>query len=341
MALSPIVLAWLAFALCAVLIIFAGTFLSRYGDVIADKTGLGGTWIGLVMLATVTSLPELVTGISSVTLAGTPNIAVGDVLGSCVFNLLLLTLLDILQREESVFSRASRGHILSAGFGTILIGVAGFNLLLGNNPTATLNIGHVGFYSFVIIVIYAAAMRMVYRYERAEREAFTEEHAERYPGISLRVAVGRYAIAAAVVVGAGMFLPFVAKNLAIAMGWHTTFVGTLLVAAATSLPEAVVTISALRIGALDMAVSNLLGSNLFNILILAIDDILFLKGPILAHVSPLHGLSALSAIMMSGVVIVGLIYRPRARLLRFVSWAGLMLISIYIVNSLILYLRGE
>jgi len=254
---------------------------------------------------------------------------------------LLLTLLDILQREESVFSRASRGHILSAGFGTILIGVAGFNLLLGSNPTATLNIGHVGFYSFVIIVIYAAAMRMVYRYERAEREAFTEEHAERYPGISLRAAMGRYAIAAAVVVGAGMFLPFVAKNLAIAMGWHTTFVGTLLVAAATSLPEAVVTISALRIGALDMAVSNLLGSNLFNILILAIDDILFLKGPILAHVSPLHGLSALSAIMMSGVVIVGLIYRPRARLLRFVSWAGLMLISIYIVNSLILYLRGE
>jgi len=338
---SPEILAWLAFAVCAALIIVAGTYLSRYGDVIADKTGLGGTWVGLVMLASVTSLPELVTGVSSVTLADTPNIAVGDILGSCVFNLLLLTLLDILQREESVFSRASRGHILSAGFGTILIGVAGFNLLLGSNPTATLRLGHIGLYSFVIIAVYLVAMRMVFRYEQAEREAYTEEAAERYPEITLRVAIGRYAMAATAVVGAGLFLPFVAKHLATVMGWHLTFVGTLFVAAATSLPEAVVTIGALRIGALDMAVSNLLGSNLFNILILAIDDAMFLKGPILSQVSPLHGLSALSAIMMSGVVIVGLIYRPRARLMRFVSWAGLMLFSIYIINSLILYLRGE
>jgi len=338
---SPEILAWLAFAVCATLIIVAGTYLSRYGDVIADKTGLGGTWIGLVMLASVTSLPELVTGVSSVTLADTPNIAIGDLLGSCVFNLLLLTLLDILQREESVFSRASRGHVLSTGFGTILIGIAGFNLLLGSSPTATLRLGHVGLYSVVIVVIYAVAMRMVFRFERAELEAYTEERAERYPDISLRVAIGRYAAAAVVVMGAGLFLPFAAKDLAVAMGWHLTFVGTLFVAAATSLPEAVVTISAVRIGALDMAVSNLLGSNLFNILILAIDDMLFLNGPILAHVSPLHGLSALSAITMSGVVIVGLIYRPRARLLRFVSWAGLMLFSIYIINSLILYLRGE
>jgi cation:H+ antiporter len=293
------------------------------------------------MLATVTSLPELVTGISSVTLAGTPNIAIGDVLGSCVFNLLLLTILDVLQREESVFSRASRGHILSAGFGIILIGIVGFNLLLAGNPAATLALGHIGIYSVVIVLIYAVAMRMVFQYERSEREAFTGEVAERYPDIALRKAVWRYAAAAAVVVGAGLFLPFVAKTQAVAMGWHETFVGTLFVAAATSLPEGVVTITALRIGALDMAVSNLLGSNLFNILILAIDDALFLKGPILAHVSPLHGLSALSAIVMTGVVIVGLIYRPRIRLLRFTSWAGLMLFSIYLLNSLILYLHGE
>ena len=340
MNLSPVLTAWLAFGLCAVLITVAGTFLSRYGDVIADKTGLGGTWVGLALLATVTSLPELATGISSVTIAQTPNIAVGDILGSCVFNLLLLTILDILQREESVFSRASRGHILAAGFGILMLGFIGFNLLLGPG-SMTLHVGHIGIYSVIILLIYAVAMRSVFRYERAEREAFVEERAERYPDISLRQALWRYGLLALVVVIAGSWLPFVGQQLAQAMGWHLTFVGTLFIAAATSLPEAVVTISALRLGALDMAVSNLLGSNLFNGLILAIDDALFLKGPILSHVSSLHGLSALSAIMMTGVAVIGLIYRPRERLLRFASWASLLLFSIYLVNTLILYLHGE
>jgi cation:H+ antiporter len=338
--LSPALIAWLAFAVCAALIAVAGTLLSRYGDVIADKTGLSGTWIGLALLATVTSLPDLVTGASAVVLAEAPNLALGDILGSCVFNLFLLTILDLLHRKESVFSRASRGHILAAGFSVLLIGFIGFNLLLGAH-TPQLAIGHVGAYSVVIVLIYAVAMRTVFRYERAEHAAYTEERAERYPHISLRQASWRYAGAATVIVAAGIWLPFVGTALAATMGWHLTFVGTLFVAAATSLPEAVVTIAALRIGALDMAVSNLLGSNLFNGLLVALDDVLYLKGPLLANVSPLHGLSALSAIMMTGVVIIGLLFRPRGQLLRIMSWASLMIFSIYFLNSWLLYLRGE
>ena len=340
MNLSTPLVAWLAFASCALIITIAGTWLSRYGDVIADKTGLGGTWIGLVLLATVTSLPELVTGASAVVLASAPNLALGDILGSCVFNLFLLTILDIIMREESIFSRASRGHILSAGFGVLLLGFIGFNLLLGDRAPQ-LAVGHIGVYSVVIVLIYAVAMRTVFRYERAEQAAYTEERAERYPDISLRQALWRYAGAAAAVVVAGIWLPFVGKALAAAMGWHQTFVGTLFVAFATSLPEAVVTISALRIGALDMAVSNLLGSNLFNGLLVAVDDMLYLKGPILADVSPLHGLSALSAIMMTGVAIIGLLFRPRERLLHIMGWASLMIFSLYLLNSLLLYLHGE
>jgi len=79
-------LLWIGFIICTALIVYSGTKLSRYGDIIAEKTGLGRVWIGVVLMASVTSLPELVTGISSVTFAGVPNIAVGDVLGSCVFN---------------------------------------------------------------------------------------------------------------------------------------------------------------------------------------------------------------------------------------------------------------
>ncbi len=335
-----IALVWFEFLVCVALIGVAGTVLSRYGDVIADKTGLSGTWVGLVLLATVTSLPELVTGVSAVTMADTPDIALGDVLGSCVFNLLILTILDFLQREESVYTRASHGHILSAGFGVILIGFVGFNVLLAESAF-DVALGHVGLYTPLIIVLYAVAMRTVFRYERAQLAAYAEEHAERYPEISLRQAVQRYVLAALVVVGAGIWLPFIGEQIARVMEWEATFVGTLFVAFATSVPEMVVTISAMRLGALDMAIGNLLGSNLFDILIVAVDDIFFTRGPILAHVSPVHAISAMSAVMMTGIVIVGLLYRPKTRLFRAAGWASLLLLGIYLLNTVVLYLHGE
>jgi len=337
---SPVIAAWLEFALCAALIGYAGSKLSRYGDVIADKTGLSGTWVGLVMLATVTSLPELVTGVSAVTVADTPDIALGDVLGSCVFNLLILTILDFLQREESVYTRASQGHILAAGFGVVLIGFVGFNVLLAERHIG-LAVGHVGIYTPLILILYAVAMRTLSRYERAQMKIYTEERVERYPDINLRQAVQRYVLAALVVVGAGTWLPFIGEQIAHVMEWETTFVGTLFVAFATSVPEIVVTVSAMRLGALDMAISNLLGSNLFDILIVAVDDLFFTRGPILTHVSPVHAVSALSAMMMSGIVIVGLLYRPKTRLFRAAGWASLLLLGIYLFNAFVLYLHGK
>lgn len=123
-------LLFLEFAGLALAIGTAGYFLSLYGDVIADKTGLGGSWVGFSLLATVTSLPELVTGISSVTYVDVPDIALGNILGSCVFNMLLIVFLDFMHRESSVFTRVSQGHILSAGFGMILLGFVAFNILL-------------------------------------------------------------------------------------------------------------------------------------------------------------------------------------------------------------------
>lgn len=331
---------WLQFALCAALIGLAGYQLSRYGDVIAEKTGVGGTWIGMILLATVTSLPELATGISSVTAAHAPNIALGDALGSCVFNLIILVILDFLHREESIYTRASQGHILSAGFGIILIGFVGFNLLLGEKAE-NFSIGHVGIYTPVIVLLYAIAMRTVFLYEQRQIAAYAREVASRYPDVTLKQAVSRYALAALIVASAGIWLPFIGKEMAHVMGWNHTFVGTLFIAFATSVPELAVTLAALRIGALDMAIGNLLGSNLFAILIIAVDDLFFLKGPILSHVSQHHAVSALSAVMMSGVAIVGLLYRPTARIFKTVGWISLLLFSIYLLNTYVLYLYGE
>ena len=95
-------LLWLGFIVCTTAIVYAGTRLAKYGDIIAEKTGLGRAWIGLVLMASVTSLPELVTGISSVTYADVPDIAVGDVLGSCVFNMLILAILDTMYRPAPI-----------------------------------------------------------------------------------------------------------------------------------------------------------------------------------------------------------------------------------------------
>lgn len=334
-----VVVAWTEFLACAALIAVAGTRLSRYGDVIAEKTGLSGTWIGLVLLATVTSLPELITGISAVTLADVPDIAVGNVLGANVINLAMIVVLDALARGEPLFTRASQGHILAAGFGVILAGFVGFNILFAGHAE-TPALGHVGLASLVIALIYGAAMLTVFRYERAQRAAFVAEEAERYPQVTLHQAWTRYGLAALVVVGAALWLPFVAKALAQVHGLSETFVGTLFVAVATTLPEMAVTVTALRLGAIDMAIGNLFGSNLFNLAILAVDDLFYLKGPLLAHVSPLHALSALSAVMMSGIAIVGLLYRPRSRLFGTVGWASLMLLSVYLLNTFFLYLYG-
>ena len=332
-------LVWLNLIVCIAAIGFAGARLSRYGDVIAEKTGLGRSWVGLVLLATVTSLPELATGLSAVTAADAPNIAIGDVLGSCVFNLGILVVVDFLHREESIYSRASRGHILSAGFGIVLIGIVGLALLLAARG-ATLAIGHVGATTPFILVMYFLAMRSVFRYERQELSEFVEDVVERYPEVSLRQAAIRYGLAAAVVVAAGIWLPFIGEEIAVTMGWHKSFVGTLLIAAATSAPEVAVTVAAVRMGALDMAVANLLGSNLFDILIVAIDDIFYLKGPILAHVSSAHAFSAFSAIVMTGAAIVGLFYRPSGRLPVGMGWISLFLLALYLINSYVLFLYG-
>jgi cation:H+ antiporter len=331
---------WLSLLASLAVIGVAGVRLSRNGDIIAEKSGLSRGWVGLIMLASVTSLPELVTGLSAVTVADVPDIAVGNILGACIFNLGFIVVLDFLYRKESIYTRARQGNVLAAGFGIVLISFAGFNLLLYRAGTMP-SIGHVGLYTPVILLLYLLAMRTLYRYEQSQLTEFVEERAELYPQVSLRQAVRSYVVAALAVVAAGVWLPYIAADLADAMGWKQSFVGTLFVAAVTTAPEIVVTVSALRMGAVDLAIGNLFGSNLFNIAILAIDDLAYLPGPLFADVSISHVASAFSVIMMSGLAVVGLVLRPPSRVYRTVSWISLLLLAVYLLNTLFLYLYGH
>lgn len=331
---------WLQLGACALAIAYAGAALTRLADAIGEKTGLSGSWIGLLLLAAVTSLPELATGISAVTAAQAPNIAVGDVLGSAVFNLALLVMLDVLHRPDTLYSRASTGHVLSAGFGVILLGVVGASVLLERERVLPA-LGSIGGYTPLLVVLYLLALRSVFSYERREAATRPASSEARYAGLSLRTAALQFFLFAGVVALAGVWLPIVGSRIADEMGWTRTFVGTLLVAGATSLPEVVVTLAALRLRALDMAVAGLLGSNLFDLLIVAVDDLFYTKGSILADVSPVHAVTAFSAAMMSGAVIVGLVYRPRQRVLRTMSIVSAALLAVYLLNVYVLFVHRE
>ncbi len=343
---------WLEFVTCATLIGAAGYQLSRYGDSIAKQTGLSGSWIGLALLATVTSLPELITGISSVTIANAPNVAVGDALGSCVVNLVFLVVIDFLYRKDPVWLHTSQGHVLAAAFGVVSLGFMLVSLLMsqaiGSGPAghaiSLFGITYISSFSMATpaaLLLYLVAMRTVFNYERVNtpQPDNTANLAATKP--SLQREVTYFVLAAIVVAAAGLWLPFASVSLAKSMGWSNSFVGSMFVALATSLPELAVTLSAVRLGALDMAIGNLLGSNLFNVAIIAVDDLFYPGRSLLADVSLVHSVTAGSAIVMTGLATVGLFLRPRSQVLRAVAWVSLGLIVAYLLNAYVLYMHGE
>lgn len=325
------------FILSAVLIVAAGVHLSRYGDVIALKTGIGRTWMGVLVMAAVTSLPELVTGASAILIFDLTNIAAGDAIGSCMFNLLILAFLDV--RDPAPLSaRVHQGHVLSAAFGIVLLGFAMMAVLAGPRAPA---IGWVGVHSLLFMGVYMLAMRTIFAFERSRVAEMVEELPGDvdYKGLTLTRAVINYLAAAAVLVGAAAYLPGVADRVATATGLGQSFVGSLFVATSTSMPEVVVSVAAARIGALDMAVGNLFGSNLFNMAVLGLDDVLYTRGSVLADVEAAHLVSLSAAIVMTAIAIIGLTYRARQKRFR-LSWDTFGIAAVYAAGVVLLGLFG-
>jgi cation:H+ antiporter len=329
---------WIQFLATALVIVLAGVPLARYGDVLGEKTGLGRSWIGVVLVAATTSLPELFTGFGATALAALPDIAVGDVLGSCMFNLLILSLMDAIQ-PEPISARAHQNHALSIGFGLLLLGIAGLGLVAGTQVPA---IGWVGLYSPVLITLYFVAMRVIFKHEQHRRERDVHEVAEKlqYAETSVRSAVLRYTGAAVLVVGAALWLPELGAELARQTGLGDAFVGSLFVAITTSLPEIAVSLAAVRIGALDLAIGNVLGSNLFNLLILGLDDVFYDQGPLLAVADISHSVTILAVVTMNALFLIGLTYRVLTK--RFaVTWDTGAMAAVYATAVVLAYLlRG-
>lgn len=317
---------WLQFVATALVIVLAGVRLARYGDVLAEKTGLGRSWTGLVLLAATTSLPELFSGFGATALAPLPDIALGDVLGSCMFNLLILSVMDAVQ-PEPISARAHQGHALSIGFGLLLVGVAGVGLVADRHLPA---VGWVGMYSPVLVVLYFVAMRVMFTHERDRRARETREVAEqlKYANTPLRSALIQYGLAAIAVVVAALWLPQLGAELARQTGLGEVFVGTLFVALTTSLPEVVVSLAAVRIGAVDLGIGNVLGSNLFNMLILGLDDVFYRQGPLMADAAASHTMSMVAIVLMNALFLIGLTVKVMTK--RFVvTWDTGAIAAVY------------
>ena len=284
----------LAFVLVAALVVVAGIRLSLYGDALGDRTGLGSGLIGLVFLAAVTSLPELVVSITSVlqnsNLATGADLATGNMLGSNVFNLLILALMAVFMSNRFKPQEMKNLHTDSMLYGLFLLAI--FAIAFGFSRHTPLLLPGLGCSAFTLLLPLAYLVFLVREHRNhsaTEEEAALPEETLLAHQPALRFYSILAALCAAIILG-GVALSILGSRMALppeqgGFGLEASLIGTLFLAISTSLPELVISFSSLRFGLLDMAVGNVLGSNMFNLLIIFAADVAMRKESLLAHAS--------------------------------------------------------
>ncbi len=329
---------WLQFFACLVVILFAGTRLAKYADVIAEKSKLGRIWIGLALVAMITAMPEMATGISSATLVDSPDLAVGTLIGSCCFNLALLAVLDIANRKRPVLAQTSKRHLPGVRWGFLLLCIASAGLFLAPRVSLPM-LGWLSLSGLVLMVAYVFAIRRILMSERRDSAPDTSG-VTRYGALNLRGALVRFFGAAALVVVAGIWLSFVGDQIATITGWGSSFVGNLLLAAATSAPELVVCVSAVRMGFRDIAIADILGANMLDTGMLGLVDAVYLRGSLFAGASQVNLAVMICAALMVGIMGIA-IWRGTGRYLFWrISWYGPLLVGLYVIAAYILFAFG-
>ncbi|HOH19634.1 MAG TPA: hypothetical protein PLC83_04590 [Anaerolineaceae bacterium] len=324
---------WIKFFISAALIVLAATQLAKYGDIIAIRTRLGGMFIGILLLAAATSLPEVLTSISSLN-QGSPNLAAGNLLGSNTINMLLLAVIDLISRNQRLLRKAALKHALTGSLAVFMIGLVVFFIL----ADIDLKIGWVGVDSLLIIGAYIVAVRLIqgnvqpHSTDHAKPEIPTDTPSLRHGIIGFIAAAGALIFITPVMVSSS-------NEIAEITGLGATFVGSTLVALVTSLPELVTTIAAIKIGANDMAIGNLLGSNMFNVFAVGLTDFFYTQGRFLAVIDPSFVLVGTLGLLMTGMALIGNLAKLERRIF-FIELDVLALIVIYIGGMILLYYRG-
>lgn len=324
---------WLIFFVSSTILVLSAVKLAQYGDVIAVRTRLGGMFIGVLLLAGATSLPEMLTMINAFRV-GEPSLAAGSIFGSNMFNMFLLALLDLVNQQARILRRVSMTHGLTAALASTMIGLSVF-FILADIP---LQIGWLGLDSLTLILVYVAGIRLIQQNGQASSTT-VELPAEQRTVMPLGRALLGFALATAVLVVVTPWLVRSANEIAVITGLGAGFVGTTLLATVTSLPETVAVVAAARMGAYDMAVGNLFGSNVFNMFALGVADLFYTPGRFLGAIDPAFALVGMLGLLLTLLALIGNIARVERRL-AFVEADAALILLVYLGGMFFLFLRG-
>lgn len=301
------------FAGCALVIGVVGTRLTGVVDTLADRTGIGEAIAGAVLMGMATSLSGIVLSVTAAW-KGQPELAMSNAVGGIAAQTLFLTFADAaLRRVNLEHAAASIGNLAQ---GTLLMCLLGMLLVARYSPewtlwgihpvTPLLFLGYV--YGLRIIDEVRSQPMWMPRRTRETREDAPDDEAQRY---SLTRLWGAFAALALLLGVSGWVMEKAATTLATETGMSQTAVGILLTSVATSLPELVTAVAAVRRGALTLAVGGIIGGNAFDTLFAAASDIAYRDGSIYHAVSDQTLLWIALSVLMTAVLLLGLVRREK------------------------------
>ena len=299
---GDLIVALLLFGGSSALVVSSGYFLARYGDAIAGLMGWGRLWVGTILVAAATSLPELATNITAAS-RDQPDLIGGDIFGSNMVNMLILAVAALVFGGARFFRVISPEHRF---IGLVAISLTGMAVLFSAYHMGVSFVG-VGLVSLLILSLYLGGMRFVY----VTRPQESDEAGDAPPGavVSLRRAWVLFGLASLGVLLAAPALVFSVEEIAEITGLETSFLGVVAVALVTSMPEVSATFAAVRFGAIDLAVGNLYGSCAFNILILALADPFYRQGILVESLDTAHIAAGLVAVSLIGLGLLQILLR--------------------------------
>ena len=315
----------------AAVVTLCGAKLAVYGDALASLTGWGRLFVGGLLLALATSLPELSTNISAVRLdPPNPELAVGTVLGANMKNMVTLAAVALAFGGKSFLQRVApeQGYLM-----VVAVGLTGVAVLFGGLKLGV-EVWEVGISSIVIIVLFVLGMWWVYKTRPKEDDSDGED-----PGMTLNRAWLMFGLVSLGVMVSGYFLAWSTDQIAEITGIASSTLGILLVAFVTTIPEISATVMAARMGAMDLAVAGLYGSSVFNVSILFYSDLFYRDGILINHTEPAHFVAGGvgMGLMLAGLVLV----LGRNRIKPAVAAVGLVLIiAVYAVGAVAVAIVG-
>ena len=311
----------LAFIATATLVVLTGIRLSIYGDALGDRTGLGSGLVGLVFLAAVTSLPELVVSLTSVLnatdLGQGADLATGNMLGSNVFNLLILAFMALLFPRKFDPKSLSDPHTDSTIYGLVMLAIFSVAFFICGDGGWIIPGLRCSWLVLALPLAYSFILMREHRQHTEETSAQdhlpSETKLAQMPAIKFYSALG---ILCGLIIGGGILLSILGARMALppdqgGFGLEASLIGTIFLAISTSLPELVISFASVRMGFLDMAVGNVLGSNLFNLLIIFVADIAMRGGSLLEHASSKNWTSVLLILLLT--LLAGALLRAKTR----------------------------